>query len=926
MFFTETVQIVLRNLLDPLDMHPRVISSRVRLNSALSLVILLIILISRLFNENQSPYYLILVIAAYLIGRTRYYEVGGAFLLIVLTAPAYLNIYFATEQYTRETIFFPLSWLLIPLILTSLLYSFRGFFSYAITEAILLLSLPYWVPGVTYNMLFGTYGLFFSTVMLLFFSIQQREREESQRQKILQDSNRQLEVALNSARMGVWTWDITTGKVSWSNEIEPIFGMRKGEFGGDFESYKKLIHPDDLDYCLNKINDAVQYPDQEYAVFHRIIWPDSSIHWLEGRGQVLTDSQGKAVSMIGTVVDVTQRKLAEEAMAKLTMESKEALLREQKMSDLGRTIGTALELPVILQTVLKLTVELLKADAGTLNIFSHDGEKITDIYDYNLPDPVAGTPLPKNTGVVWEIYRKREAVYLENYSKHPSALRVISDAGFKEMLGIPLMRGEECLGVLAVLSAAPELRFFNDDLQLLEVIGKQAAVAIDNARLYESAKKEIVERQNTEAVLIERDQVLQSITYAAEQFLSAPNWREKINVVLERLGQVTGATHAYLFENFSENGIQYGRALYEWTREGFENDLVNADYQNMPLLEEGFEIWYETLSAKKVFQLGFNQLDQQDYFAERGIKSILDVPIFTQDVWWGTIGFDDYEEARVWPSAVEDALKIAAQVISAAVEREQADLALREQENQYRLELERRVLQRTEELELALDELEKFSYTVSHDLRAPLRGINGLSQIVEKDFNDQIPQQVREYVQRISETASGMGKQVDNLLTFSRLGRQVLRKVNVNTNSLVQGLVEDFIQELPGINLQIHFKDLPDAYADPLLLKQVWVNLLDNAIKFSSGKDPLRIDISAERKGSQVSYSIRDYGAGFDMRYANKLFGIFQRLHREDEFEGIGVGLAIAQRIIQRHNGEIHADSVLGEGATFTFNLPLREK
>ena len=235
--------------------------------------------------------------------------------------------------------------------------------------------------------------------------------------------------------------------------------------------------------------------------------------------------------------------------------------------------------------------------------------------------------------------------------------------------------------------------------------------------------------------------------------------------------------------------------------------------------------------------------------------------------------------------------------------------------------LEQRVLERTTELEVANKELEAFSYSVSHDLRAPLRAVDGFSQAVLEDYGAQLPKEGRRDLQTIRDGAQRMGVLIDDLLKFSRLSRTPLNTQEVNTAKLVRNVLEDLKSQREGRQVEIRIGDLPECQGDAALLSQVWVNLISNALKYTRRCETAVIEIGFQLQQGEGVYFVRDNGAGFDMRYVNKLFGVFQRLHRADEFEGTGVGLAIVQRVIHRHGGRIWADAALNHGATFYFTL-----
>ena len=241
-------------------------------------------------------------------------------------------------------------------------------------------------------------------------------------------------------------------------------------------------------------------------------------------------------------------------------------------------------------------------------------------------------------------------------------------------------------------------------------------------------------------------------------------------------------------------------------------------------------------------------------------------------------------------------------------------------------ELEQRVARRTAELQAANRELESFSYSVSHDLRAPLRAIDGYSLILLEDDAPRLDEEGRRVLGVVRGEARRMGQLVDELLAFSRLGRQALHRSAVDMTALARAAFAEAAPPAAASRaIAWSLENLPPAVGDATLLRQVWANLLSNALKFTRERTPAVITVSGTRGDGENLYRVRDNGAGFDMRYVDKLFGVFQRLHTEDEFEGTGVGLAIAQRIIERHGGRIWAEGKPEEGAAFHFALPQTE-
>jgi signal transduction histidine kinase len=235
--------------------------------------------------------------------------------------------------------------------------------------------------------------------------------------------------------------------------------------------------------------------------------------------------------------------------------------------------------------------------------------------------------------------------------------------------------------------------------------------------------------------------------------------------------------------------------------------------------------------------------------------------------------------------------------------------------------LEQQVEQRTAQLTAANQELAAFSYSVSHDLRAPLRHIAGFSAILIEDYGAQLVPAAQSYLTRIQEATDNMAELIDDLLNLARIGRQDMRRNNTDLNALVEATIKDLETEQAGRQIDWRVKSLPTLDCDPGLIKVVFANLLSNAVKYTRGREPAVIEVGTGSRDGVSTIYVRDNGVGFDPKYADKLFGVFQRLHRKEEFEGTGIGLATVQRIVRRHGGTIWAEAEFGKGAAFYFTM-----
>jgi light-regulated signal transduction histidine kinase (bacteriophytochrome) len=274
-------------------------------------------------------------------------------------------------------------------------------------------------------------------------------------------------------------------------------------------------------------------------------------------------------------------------------------------------------------------------------------------------------------------------------------------------------------------------------------------------------------------------------------------------------------------------------------------------------------------------------------------------------------------ELRVRERTMELQLTMA-QLQEEVIERQGAEMEIKKINEK----LERRVMERTVQLEAANKELEAFSYSVAHDLKAPVRAIEGFSRMLVAKHSAKLDTEVIRLLNVVCINTKRMSHLIDDLLAFSRLGQQQIRKSIIDLSVLAQKLFQQFLDQVPERDLQLTVNDLPPALGDPSLINQVVVNLLANAVKYTRPGKTAVIEIGGQTEGGETVYYVKDNGIGFDERYAQKIFGVFERLHSADEYDGTGIGLAIVKRIIERHGGRVWAEGKVNEGAIFSFALP----
>jgi len=791
--------------------------------------------------------------------------------------------------------------------------------------------------------------------------------------------------------------------------------------------------------------------------------PDNVQRWYALRlGPIKEEGQVTSLTLIAT--DVSERRQAEAArqaiasqQAHMLAETTEALQREQRLNEVAYTISSDLDLQQIMPNVVRLAAELVGAQAGSLALLSPDGETVSFPYTYQIPFELQQSPFRRGEGLVWRVIESRTSLSLDDYPAQPEAVQGWIDAGIRAFLSVPLMVGDDCLGALGLFGLEPTKRFTARDQAVAEAVGRQAAIAVQHARLFNTEQhrvdlltalhetglglsnqldlpillRTIVERAAHLAqasmgsiYLYEPDgETLRLVLghnllpdYAVphlrpgegvagrvantgqplvvDDYLQWPGrvatvpltaFRSVMGVPIQWQGRALGVLNL-----LDEQAAHFGQAevetvrlfaaqaavaiqnaeLFDSTRRQLaeltilhfvvlaaahidrEDDLIKQattiigenlfpDYCGVLLVDPVLGVLRIHDSERGAGEIPggpialgqgvsgtvalhgqswrLSDVRQEPTYipAKPGMLSELCVPLKVGDK---VIGVVNVESAKLdaFSGADERLLTTLAGQLATAIERLRAEAAVR----QLNAELERRVIERTTELNVANQELEAFSYSVSHDLRTPLRSISGFSQIVLDDYYEQLDDVGRQYLRTVLAECQHMASLIDDLLNLSRVTRAQLRRGQVNLSQLAGLIVARLRQSQP--ERQVECLIAPDmaTLGDQNLLGIVLENLLTNAWKFTGKQTQARIELGLEPQPSgPPAFFVRDNGAGFDMAYADKLFGAFERLHSQREFAGTGVGLAIVQRIIKRHGGRVWAQGVVNQGATFYFTL-----
>jgi PAS domain S-box/PAS domain S-box/PAS domain S-box/PAS domain S-box/PAS domain S-box len=625
-------------------------------------------------------------------------------------------------------------------------------------------------------------------------------------EEALRENEKRLREAQDMAHLGFWLWDIKTGEVEWSDEVYKIFCLDPATFKPQINSILELSPwPEENQRDKELINRAIESHNPG-TYEQRFMRPDKSIGYYYSTFRGSYDDEGDLISIVGTILDITERKLAEDALRE--SEDKFKYVFDHSL------IAKSITLP-------SGEINVNRAFCDMLGYQPEELKKM-NWADISHPDDIKLT----NDSLNLILSGKKDSVRFTKRYIHKNGSIVWAD------VGTSLRRD-----------------------------------ANNNPQYFMTSVNDITERKTAEDELLMQSEIMSHMA-------------EAVYLVRMEDGIIVFANSR--FEEL------FGYAPGEMT--GKPVSIVNAPTDKSPV-----EIATEIIG----------ELEKNGFWTGEVLNLKKDGTVFWSHA--NVAIFDHSKFGKVLVSVQQD-----------ITERKNAESQIKKLNE----DLENRVIQRTELLEAANKELEAFSYSVSHDLRAPLRSVHGFTKILLEDYEANLDDEGKRICGIISSSATKMGELIDDLLSFSRIGRSTLSSSEIDMKRIAKVVFEGMTSPTERKRIKLNIGKLQKAFGDITLFGQVWTNLISNAIKYSSKNDVSEISIGSKIAGNMIIYFIKDNGVGFDMQYAHKLFGVFQRLHSEADFEGNGVGLAIVQRIILKHGGNVWAEGEEEKGSTFYFSLP----
>jgi PAS domain S-box-containing protein len=770
-----------------------------------------------------------------------------------------------------------------------------------------------------------------TAVLGLFEDISARQRMEQS----LKDARDRLEEAQRAAHLGNWEFDVLNDQITGSQEFYRLFDVAPEDIAR-FSQFVERLHPDDRERVQRDVADALKQ-DRPYDTDYRVRLSDGGWRDVIARGRVFVDEGGKPLRMVGTCLDITERKQAEAALRE----------SEERNRTTLNSIGDA-----VIATGADSRIARMNPVAGKLTGWTEAealGKPLAAVFRIVNEETRAEVESP-----VDRVLREGVVVGLANHTvlvAKDGTDRPIADSGAP-------IRNEngETTGVVLVFRDQTEERAVQRALAEREAqfraTFEQAAVGIAHVRL-DGAWLRVNQRlcdivgYTSDELLhktfqdithpddLGRDiNYLQQIlageiqTYSMEKrYIRKDRSLVWINLTVGPVRDDTGALKYFVSVVEDISARKRAQAELDVSQRRLIS-MINAITESAFLMEPDGTILIangavaERLGTTPADMVGRNVFDFLPSELAPGRRLRIAEVMQTR----AAVHFEDCRgERHIWNSIYPvfdsgNAVRQLAVFGYDITERKRAEDEVRT----LNAALEQRVRDRTAQLEESNKELEAFSYSVSHDLRAPLRAIDGFTRLLADDYAPHLDTEGKRLCSIIHENTAKMGRLIDDLLAFSRLGRAEMSLSPVDMQTMANSVFHELTtpESLARIDFQVGA--LPPTLADPTLMRQVWMNLLSNAIKFSSKREQAVIKVSAQQDQGESVYVVQDNGAGFEMQYVGKLFGVFQRLHSSKEFEGTGVGLALVQRVIRRHGGRVWAESELDKGATFYFALQQR--
>ncbi|HYE30604.1 MAG TPA: PAS domain-containing protein, partial [Methylomirabilota bacterium] len=786
----------------------------------------------------------------------------------------------------------------------------------------------------------------------------------------LRESQERLRAALDASQTGTFYWDIITNQVDWDDALDALFGVTARESARSLSEFVERVHPEDRATVLSACERCAA-AGADFDLEFRIIWPDGSVRWLHDRGRTFF-SNGKRKYMAGACVDITHRKLGE-AQLRAQKQALELIVRGRPLVEILETLTSSME--ERLQRRCVASILLLQGE----RLYPAAGQSVPPEWS----EYIRGMKIGAVSGSCGTAAHRKQAVIVTDILNDPlwaSFRGEASKHGFRACWSVPILSSDNTvLGTLALYHFQPAAPTSND-IELVEVLARTAAVAIERKRHEEliHSREEALRQSEADFRLLAESMPQMVWTGRSDGYIDYANskWCEFTGLSLEQTRGTGWA--AALHPHDVERSFQTWQAavatggMYELEyrfRRASDRSYRWHLGRATPVRDESGKVvkWFGTctdIHDWKLTQEALRQKDAQfriltetlpqivwtagadghvDYFNPRW-RSLTGLPeVYDDEAWLSVLHPDDRDRCvEHWRLSVrtgepyEIEYRIFEQASGAYRWHLGRALPLRDESGKVTRwfgsctdiddhkraaeKLEAAVAERTASLRQAINQMEEFSYSVSHDLRAPLRAIEGYSGMIFKKYADGADAELAHCVRRISENSARMQRLINDVLQLSRVGRIEAKLQPFHLKSIISEVIEQNTQFQPP-QATVIVGNLHSVIGNDVLLSQVLTNLLGNAVKFvKPGIHPI-VRVHSELRGGTVRVWVTDNGIGIPAEYQDKLFGMFERLNQNPSYEGTGIGLVIVRKAVERMGGAVGLDPEAEVGSRFWFEL-----
>jgi len=798
-------------------------------------------------------------------------------------------------------------------------------------------------------------------------------------QESLRESEERLRLAQIRGNVGVWDWNTVTDELSFTPELEHLYGLSPGTIK-TYQDWRQLTHTDDIVKIEADRDDKIAKHEQfdlEFRIFHK----SGDIHWLSARGGAIYNKEGDVVRVLGINTDITKRKERE--------------MLSDALNSVNAYINSTLDYNEIMQFIVEKGVKALGAESSVINM--REGDNWVVKFVYNFPNSIINQ-IKSNRESPTSVYvaEKLEAVAFDN-AQNDSRVNIdgMKMHGVASLLVAPIILKNEVKGVIAFYHHKKQAIFNETQIDFANMLAFSLSQAVDNAQLFDEIKKSENKYHSlyssmSEGVALHRilynqagkavDYIIMDVNPSYEEILGL----KKEDVINRKASEIYGTDNPpYLdiyslvaetgnsktFETYFEPmGRHFNISVFSAKREEFATifeditdrkqaeiklketldnleeligehtkELLLANQYNRNLIETSLDPLVTIGPEGKITDVnratenvtGYSReeligTDFVDYFtnpdrAKAGYKQVFREGIVRDYPLQIKHKYGSLTPVLYNASVYKDESGEVVGVYAAArdiTERQKAEDAFRV----YWKSLEEQVKQRTEELAKSNEDLKQFAYVASHDLREPLRMISSFLQLLERRYKDQLDEDANEFIGFAVDGAKRLDKMIMDLLEYSRVANKEIQFTDVDLEEVIDQIKSNLNVLIEENNAQITYESLPIIPSDENQMVILLQNLIGNAIKYRREEIP-KIHVSAEKQGNQYVFSVEDNGIGIDPQHLERIFTIFKRLHNHTEYEGSGIGLSIAQRVVHQHGGEIWAESQPGKGSTFHFTI-----